>query len=774
MSSLHLRGREESNPSASRLRRRSWTLKDFQQALQKNSYYQGDAPWLKIDITGLRHKREKIKELPADLEPPSKRVKDPEINAQITLKIWESRTKERKEKIEMEESCTIRVCKSRSGQESASIRMKQPFEIDGDRLVDRGSDGKLQIAQGFTMQITVSSMCRSEPWPPLPVSVPSPRHPFMAVGGEVQIFPILVAKWSKMNEAPPAGLLLDIKAYQDGETLPTKLGLDIDMKWSSSKGALAAYNAARSQDHSPAPHLPTPISEAEPAYSTVVVRWTVMGTYKNLEEIQFEAYLCPFCNKLKFENVTEYHFHLINSHDILKFKLLCEGEKADTGARMVVNVMVDVADNYRARAANNVPDDREMHWERPRDLFDLEAFLKGDESWLGKAGSRSSRQIPAIRAQEISRSTSHEGHKATSYAAAEVRPRDEIPDLPVIERRKHKVPPAPKDIQFFRSTAKRPLQEGEDLSESDDEIDESWLLQKHEEAIESFQDISATEKEFIRRYDSYMLRENLSSSVHLNEALVRFCRKNREWLQRKEMKTEFHKHAAILVLHNVLKPTIIRMCAETIDGPKDTNDEDASMDIDEQEVKVSESSEAESEVLEEIVSSKDLKEATKAEMFAKPEKPALDQSAHKPPEILNSNPETRSPRSDLLLNFPADRQRKYRPYEQTGLNKPFAVAKKSSASLRTDGKPTLSRSTGSPSVTTSRSPMSEGSSMSGERARQSVSTTSPSRSGDQAIYSATKLSQSYSPVFHGNAPSRTKWLNKNSNAPYRTHPTEQT
>ena len=641
MSFLHVRGRDVSNSSTSRLRRRSWTLKDFQQALHKNSHYEGDAPWLTINITGLRYKREKMKESLLDLEPPSKRVKDTDIRAQITLKIWESRTKERKEKMQIEKPCTIRVCKSRSGQESALVRMSRPFEIDGDQLVDRGSDGKLQIAQGFTMQITIASTCRSDPWPPIPINVPKPRTSVSHVGGETQIFPILVARWSKLNEAPPAGLLLEVKAYQDGEALLTKLGLDIDMKWSSSAGALAAYNAARSQDHSPAPHLPTPISETEPISARLSVRWTVLGTYKNLEEVHFVAYLCPFCDKLKFENLDEYHFHLINSHDIFKFKVHCEGEKAENGARMVVNVMVDVNDNYRARAANNVPDDREMHWERPRDLFDLEAYLKGDESWVGKAaGGRSSRQIPAIRAQEMSRSTSQEGIKATSYAATEVRPRDQVPDLPEVERRRHKVPPAPKNIQFFRSTVKRPLQEGEWLSESDDEIDESWLLQKHEETIESFQDISSPEKEFIRRYDSYMLRENLSSNVHLNEALVRFCRKNREWLRKKEMRTEFHKNAAILLLHNVLKPTIVRTCTEIIDGAKETDDGDISMDVDEQENKISGSGEA-GKILEEDVSNTNLKTVTKVENPLTPEKPAFDPPPCRLKEVSINSAEVR-------------------------------------------------------------------------------------------------------------------------------------
>lgn len=584
-----------------------------------------------------------------DLEPPSKRVKDTDIHAQITLKIWESRTKERKEKMQIEKPCTIRVCKSRSGQESALIRMSRPFEIDGDQLVDRGSDGKLQIAQGFTMQITISSTCRSDPWPPIPINVPKPRTSVSHVGGETQIFPILVARWSKLNEAPPAGLLLEVKAYQDGEALLTKLGLDIDMKWSSSAGALAAYNAARSQDHSPAPHLPTPISETEPICSSLSVRWTVLGTYKNLEEVHFLAYLCPFCDKLKFENFDEYHFHLINSHDIFKFKVQCEGEKAENGARMVVNVMVDVNDSYRARAANNVPDDREMQWERPRDLFDLEAYLKGDESWVGKtAGGRSTRHIPAIRAQEMSRSTSQEGIKATGYAATEVRPRDQVPDLPEVERRRHKVPPAPKNIQFFRSTVKRPLQEGEWLSESDDEIDESWLLQKHEETIESFQDISSPEKEFIRRYDSYMLRENLSSNVHLNEALVRFCRKNREWLRKKEMRTEFQKNAAILLLHNVLKLTIVRTCTEIIDGAKETDDGDISMDVDEQENKISGSGK-ECKISEEDASNTNLKPVTKAESPLTSEKPAFDTEARKFKEVSINNAEVRI-RARRILN----------------------------------------------------------------------------------------------------------------------------
>ncbi|KAL9118521.1 MAG: hypothetical protein Q9187_004933 [Circinaria calcarea] len=553
--------------------RSTWNLKDLQRSLANNDF-KHDVPNLRIEIKGFRDKREKIKRPVPDSEPPLKRLKTTDIRAQCSLTIFDTRLPKQEGIVRQTKQCVIRTCNSQLTR-SATVHMDEPFFVNANELLMDANPAKTDkpwIGEAYKMQVSVhASASLSDPWPPFQIRQ-APKVTQVVEFGEITRLPILSAEWKKLPECPPPGFPLPIYAFQDQKPYKSKLVFEINAMWSSSSSPLAAHNAALKDDSTLVPHLPTPVSEVEPIGATVAVRWSIGGTWQDLKDVDFDGYFCPLCNKNEFKNLDAYHFHLINSHDLFKFKLICEATSTDTGQQhMKVEVRVDVVDSYRARAASNLPDDREMRWERPKSLFDIEAYLLGDESWLGNKSTigRNARHVVLSGVQQPENLALRVNLKPSKSMLVEPRPPASIPDLPVPNRLRHRVPHAPSGIQYFRSTVKRALQEGEWLTESDDEIDESWLLQKHEDTIESFRDISDPEKEFIKRYDSHMLRENLSSNVHLSEAMIRFCRLNRKFLKRKDMKTEFHKKAATLILHNVIKPSIVRACMQIINETGD-------------------------------------------------------------------------------------------------------------------------------------------------------------------------------------------------------------
>ena len=104
------------------------------------------------------------------------------------------------------------------------------------------------------------------------------------------------------------------------------------------------------------------------------------------------------------------------------------------------------------------------------------------------------------------------------------------------------------------------------LSESDDEVDESWLIQKHKETIDDFADVFLAEKTFMKRFDEHMLRENLCAQRYVPSSLIRFCRSNREWLNTTEMLVEFWKQCLYLTQHGIINAAHVKTYMDIIQG----------------------------------------------------------------------------------------------------------------------------------------------------------------------------------------------------------------
>ena len=562
-----------------------WNIKDFERNLE-DDFLEKDVPQLRIEVKSIKDRREKFLNRSLNGEPIPKRLKTSEIRAQCALTIWDSTTRRKADLVQQTKSCTVRVDRSHMVPQIAAVDMEEAFIVSvNDLLVPKvqGKGNKLHVGEAYTMQISLISVDPTETWPPLPMKIPVPRIAQIDESGEITRFPILSTRWVKLPECPPMGMLLEVIASQDSKIYKTKFGFEIEALWSSSPSPLTIHNAILKKNSSPVPHLPTPTSEAEPTRSIIRVNWSVEGSWTDIEDTSFNEYLCPLCSNLKLENLDEFHFHLIMGHDMFEFRVSCIAEATDTGQQQITtNVKMDIKDRYRSRATSNLLDDREILWEKPKYLFNVESYLKGDQNWDGKLANTNTanggRLLGLPRVLELSKSGPHDALKSTNFSTATARTAKMVPNLPSANRRKYEVPPAPRGVQYFRSTVKRTLREGEWLTESDDEMDESWLLQKHETTIESFHDVTDQEKEFIKKYDSHMLRENVSSNVHLSEALIRFCRLNRKWLRRKSMKKEFHKNAATLVLHGVLRMLTVRECMQVIEQPGGEDDEAVELD----------------------------------------------------------------------------------------------------------------------------------------------------------------------------------------------------
>ena len=541
--------------------RKFWSIKEVERCLENHRLKWHDAI-LSVDVKELRHKRQTNA---LSGQPSHKRARLSSIPARCALTIWDSRSS-KKEYVAMQtKKCTITTTRSSGYGETARIEMDCPFALKASELsaeIGQQDNVRSIVGSSFLMQLTLYATDVLDTWPPIPLKLKPPKVPQSLDHGETVKAPMLLGKWAKLPDCPATGTLLDVSAYQDSKAYKTKLGLEVDVKWRVSPSPLMIQNLRLNKDPPPETRLLTPISETEIPTPTVTAKWSFPDWPYREEALVISGYLCPMCKRHNWTSMEALHFHLTNDHANLKFLVTSEATMVAKRLNISVKVKVDLADDYRERASNDVMDDREMLWERPRRPFDMDQYLKGDESWTGRPIKR-----PAVNpTQRLNHESSSTSRESSRNHRGTLKPFDPalVKDLPPPDRKKHVVPPAPDGIKYFRSVAKRPLQEGEIITESDDEMDQTWLQQKHDETIEDFTDITAPEKEFMKIYDAHMIDENLSSSLHLSDALIRFCRKHKHWLARTDISREFYKNATNLLLHGAIKPSVLKSCADII------------------------------------------------------------------------------------------------------------------------------------------------------------------------------------------------------------------
>ncbi|KAI9699402.1 MAG: hypothetical protein M1836_003013 [Candelina mexicana] len=520
---------------------------------------------LKLELKSLKRRNSRSQSaLNINGEPPTKRMRGLGVRCHCDVSIFENE----KVVVRKSEQCTLqRVESEKERKTEIQIDLDGPIIIRAKELsvdVVHQDTSMITVADSYTLQLSIKAIHSGDLWPLIPVkdgesNVSTLRS---ATSGKRHHRPAVVSKLPNLLQCPPDGALLDVFIIKDGKKYETEYGMAIDASWNKFESSLEKLNAAVRS--SAAARFPTPISEPETPKDLVRTTY-LFGELRSAHEPSVSkklvtmGYLCPLCRNRDFGCLYLLNFHLLACHSLFKFNVKKNEIRRLTGVEVDVTIEADVADQYFERASNHVKDERDFIWVRPDEPFDLSEYLAGDERWVGGSDLRSIAP-GSFRTLKTSAST------IVSAAAPSTRTPGalDVPDLPPPKRKRHVVPPAPAGIAYFRTTAKRRLVEGEAVSESDDEVDDTWLYHKHDEIIDDFTDITLPEKKFVKRYDEHMLRERLNGNAYLPDALVRFCRANGGWLAKPDMKIEFWKLAAKLRLQGTLDDSVILNCQKLI------------------------------------------------------------------------------------------------------------------------------------------------------------------------------------------------------------------
>ncbi|KAG4305600.1 hypothetical protein PORY_001156 [Pneumocystis oryctolagi] len=251
---------------------------------------------------------------------------------------------------------------------------------------------------------------------------------------------------------------------------------------------------------------------------------------------------CPWCRGKDFHTRQRLHFHFLMNHELFSFKL-------EINQPGFFQFEIKLANEYPSkRISEQKVDFRVFQWIRHA------KFKHNVENILSDNGK-------SILFRNI-------------ILGMDVEQNESVPVNMKLKRKTQLRWPSEKRIRrkfaapnmnnLYRSVSKRKIIPGEILSESEDDIDETWLIQKHEDTLDDFMDITAPEKAFMKLWNKFIMKDRPIGRCHLPDSIMRFVYSHKNILQTENLVSEFWKHLLNLVQYKIIDLVTLRKSMEVV------------------------------------------------------------------------------------------------------------------------------------------------------------------------------------------------------------------
>lgn len=351
----------------------------------------------------------------------------------------------------------------------------------------------------------------------------------------------LSTSYANILDCPEGTTLLPLTASRER----LGFGIEMSMYWrdTSDESVLMASN--RQQRNSVAPlSYPSPPTESEPKYFVIFFYGEGKAWRSGLG--------CPHCPRRTPATFLEFEMHMKNFHERFNYRIFNDGEDVAGVIQLRCethqpNRYIETARSLSDPYHHQIP--APWQWEATGPLTPLPA--PGGPVVFG-AGLAPSNGVPSLRQSPLDGTWDPE----------------KVRDIPIRKKRIFQVPKAPPDVIYFRSFSKRPFIEGENVGESDDEVDMSWMETRKDAEMQKLTLISESTKRFLKIYDKHMAEEGVQSGRCLGDALVRFVRKNATLVWQQDVVDEFKRKMNELLEDNMIVEPVHSWCIKTVEGQR--------------------------------------------------------------------------------------------------------------------------------------------------------------------------------------------------------------
>jgi hypothetical protein len=366
----------------------------------------------------------------------------------------------------------------------------------------------------------------------------------------------LSTMWPNILACPSGKTILPLRDWKDF----LRLGLEVTMHWKPVTGEsiLTRYNQSlRASALQPATYSTTPplASAGLPTYKIIYVY-----TQKTIERDNLG---CPHdgCERRGHTDIEGLRMHLDSWHDYFKYKVIKQTSEVD--GREVWVFECDVSDHraHRAeqRASDRTDDPFDVRIIPPPEPFNQRHYLDEDNDDYRRT-SHVSKHYAAPRVAATV--------QTSSRMPLRRKPLDQVQDKPTREKKRYPVPKAPAGVTFFRACSRRPLITGEYISESDDEVDDSWIKLRKSAEFDKEEQIPTSAKKLLKAFDSHIWSEQLQSDIHVGDAMVRFAREYRHWIWQEGLLEALTDKMRELLQDDIVSKEIHDGCLEIVGNAK--------------------------------------------------------------------------------------------------------------------------------------------------------------------------------------------------------------
>lgn len=457
-----------------------------------------------------------------------------------------------------------------------SIELDKPFLIELEKLfvvAETGSNGyrwKRTLTTKYTLEVkiycndsedTADFLGRLEDRPPAVYSE------VLAKEG------ILKALWENLPECPPEGHLLGLKRAHGHKLLDLEYKLEISMGWTRKRESpLQRYNQKLAETQRADRQLPTP--SASDDLDKQLRKYVISYNFREgliVKSTTVEGLYCPFCrNGGEQPNFHHLQLHLMLHHDHFEFEADQRHSQGSSEVRMTLWMSLSEKETGADKpVVDRSPEEEKQNWIAPDRPFNIRDFVRGKDKWGRQPKARTlsgKRKGGKDRDRDYITHTEH--HPVLKRPAL-----DDVQDLPQHSPKKRKVPDVPR-VRFYHTSSKQVIEPGEEVAESDDYVDDSWLMQNQTHALEEL-GITGAAQEFTNAFNEYLAREQSDSSVLTREALVRFARRYHEELQDIKWQRQFRAKLNLLRGVGIISDDTVSHCVRKLSGGSDVRMADA-------------------------------------------------------------------------------------------------------------------------------------------------------------------------------------------------------
>ncbi|KAH7371962.1 hypothetical protein BKA66DRAFT_423378 [Pyrenochaeta sp. MPI-SDFR-AT-0127] len=359
----------------------------------------------------------------------------------------------------------------------------------------------------------------------------------------------LSASFPNILECPTGTTILPLKDNKRR----LDFGVEVSMHWidTLAESILAAHNQQLKNSARPTSYPTPPLNVDDPKYEITYV-------YAN-EVLKRFSLLCPHggCQKRKPADIDDLRMHLDSWHDYFRYQAIEEG--VDDEGVMRWRFECEVADHKADRRSSRRADEPfDVRITAPAQPFNQRRYLSEANDDYQKMS-------------RLERTAKHKMPKpAVVVPLKRHRLPEEVQERPARKKKTFSVPKAPPGVTFFRACSRRPFKEGEDVSESDDDVECNWIdLRKIAEDNKN-SNLSDSARGFLKIFDKFMQEENAQSHIHAGDALVRFARQKGACLWHDELLGEFTAKIEELTKDEVISEEIYAGCLRIVHSQKPT------------------------------------------------------------------------------------------------------------------------------------------------------------------------------------------------------------